>query len=394
MDFRDTPDQAAWRQEVRTFLENERPKVDGEAAMMEMMQRGRAGGSSWMKEWREKLAKKGWVAPAWPKEYGGAGLSVMEQFIMNEEFAEARAMNVGGMGTSMIGPTIIIHGNDEQKKEHLGAILRGEVQWCQGYSEPGSGSDLASLQTRAVRDGDDFVINGQKIWTSGAHNADWMFMLARTDPDAPKHRGITYFLMDMKSPGVTVRPLINMANGHAFNEVFFEDVRVPARNVLGEINRGWYIGTTTLDFERSSIGNAVGQRQTLEYYMRFWKENQGKALTGSASAKAKDEFADRWIEAATAKMLSYRVITIQAEGRVPNHEASIAKLFNTELSQRIARTAMKMIGTNALLIGQDAPMRGRASGSYLQTVSSTIAGGTSEVQRNIVATRGLGLPRA
>ena len=394
MDFRDTPEQATWRNEVRTFLETEKPKVDGEAAMMEMMQRGRAGGATWMKEWREKLAKKGWVAPAWPKEYGGADLSVMEQFIMNEEFAEARAMNVGGMGTSMIGPTIIIHGNDDQKKEHLGAILRGEVQWCQGYSEPGSGSDLASLQTRAVRDGDDFVINGQKIWTSGAHNADWMFMLARTDPDAPKHRGITYFLMDMKSPGVTVRPLINLANGHAFNEVFFEDVRVPATNVLGEINRGWYIGTTTLDFERSSIGNAVGQRQTLEYYMRFWKENQGKSVTGSASAKAKDEFADRWIEAATAKMLSYRVITIQAEGRVPNHEASIAKLFNTELSQRIARTAMKMVGTSAMLTGQDAPMRGRASGSYLQTVSSTIAGGTSEVQRNIVATRGLGLPRA
>ncbi|MCC6960769.1 MAG: acyl-CoA dehydrogenase, partial [Dehalococcoidia bacterium] len=214
------------------------------------------------------------------------------------------------------------------------------------------------------------------------------------DPDAPKHRGITYFLMDMKSPGVTVRPLINLAGGHMFNEVFFEDVRVPARNVLGEINRGWYIGTTTLDFERSSIGNAVGQRQSLEYYVKFWKENQGKAATGSASAKAKDEFTDRWIEASVAKMLSYVVITIQGQGRVPNHEASIAKLFNTELSQRIARTAMKMTGTNGLLLGRDAPMRGRAPQSYMQTVSSTIAGGTSEVQRNIVATRGLGLPRA
>jgi alkylation response protein AidB-like acyl-CoA dehydrogenase len=390
LDFKDTPEQAAWRKEVSTFLAAEKPKSDPDATPQEMMQRGR----EMMKEWRGKLAAKGWVAPAWPKEYGGAGLSVMEQFIMNEEFAEARAMNVGGMGTSMIGPTIIIHGNDDQKKEHLGAILRGEVQWCQGYSEPGSGSDLASLQTRAVRDGDDFVINGQKIWTSGAHNADWMFMLARTDPDAPKHRGITYFLMDMKSPGVTVRPLINLADGHMFNEVFFEDVRVPARNVLGEINRGWYIGTTTLDFERSSIGNAVGQRQTLEYYMKFWKENQGKAVTGSASVKAKDEFTDRWIEASVAKMLSYVVITIQKNGRVPNHEASIAKLFNTELSQRIARTAMKMTGTNGLLLGREAPMRGRAPQSYMQTVSSTIAGGTSEVQRNIVATRGLGLPRA
>ncbi|MBK9344798.1 MAG: acyl-CoA dehydrogenase family protein [Dehalococcoidia bacterium] len=390
MDFNDNASQAEWRKEVATFLAAEKPKSDPDATPQEMMERGR----SMMKEWRGKLSAKGWVAPAWPKEYGGAGLGVMEQFIMNEEFAEARAMNVGGMGTSMIGPTIIIHGNDEQKQEHLGAILRGEVQWCQGYSEPGSGSDLASLQTRAVRDGDDFVINGQKIWTSGAHNADWMFMLARTDPDAPKHRGITYFLMDMKSPGVTVRPLINLAGGHMFNEVFFEDVRVPARNVLGEINRGWYIGTTTLDFERSSIGNAVGQRQTLEYYMKFWKENQGTAATGSASTKAKDEFADRWIEAAVAKMLSYVVITIQSNGRVPNHEASIAKLFNTELSQRIARTAMKMTGTNGLLLGGKAPMRGRAPQSYMQTLSSTIAGGTSEVQRNIVATRGLGLPRA
>ena len=390
MDFKDTPAEAAWRNEVSTFLATEKPKSDPDASPQEMMERMRSIG----REWREKLAAKGWVAPAWPKEYGGAGLGVMEQFIMNEEFAEARAMNVGGMGTSMIGPTIIIHGNDDQKKEHLGAILRGEVQWCQGYSEPGSGSDLASLQTRAVRDGDDFVINGQKIWTSGAHNADWMFMLARTDPDAPKHRGITYFLMDMKSPGVTVRPLVNLANNHMFNEVFFEDVRVPARNVLGEINRGWYIGTTTLDFERSSIGNAVGQRQTLEYYMKFWKENQGKAVTASASSKAKDEFTDRWIEASVAKMLSYVVITIQKDGRVPNHEASIAKLFNTELSQRIARTAMKMTGTNGLLLGREAPMRGRAPQSYMQTVSSTIAGGTSEVQRNIVATRGLGLPRA
>jgi alkylation response protein AidB-like acyl-CoA dehydrogenase len=220
--------------------------------------------------------------------------------------------------------------------------------------------------------------------------ADWMFMLARTDPDAPKHRGITYFLLDMKSPGVTVRPLINMGNMHNFNEVFFEDVRVPARNVLGEVDRGWYIGTTTLDFERSSIGNSVGQRQVLEYYLRYIKQN-----AVGVSGTVKGEIADRWIEAMTAKNLSYRVITIQAEGRVPNHEASIAKMFNTELSQRIARTAMKVLGTAGLLTdAKQAPMKGRVAASYLATVSSTIAGGTSEIQRNIVATRGLGLPRA
>ncbi|MEX2081255.1 MAG: acyl-CoA dehydrogenase family protein [Dehalococcoidia bacterium] len=387
MDFNDSPEQAEWRTEVRTFLKTDMPSSmrDGALEPQEMMRRGR----ELFRDWRTKLSAKGWVAPAWPKEYGGAGLGVMDQFIMNEEFAEARAMGAGGMGTSMIGPTLIIHGNEDQKKEHLGAILRGEVQWCQGYSEPGSGSDLASLQTRAIRDGDDFVINGQKIWTSGAHMADWMFMLARTDPDAPKHRGITYFLLDMKAPGVTVRPLINLANGHAFNEVFFEDVRVPIRNVVGEIDRGWYIGTTTLDFERSSIGNAVGQRQTLEYYLRHLKQ------AGPAKEGVRNEFTDRWIEAAAAKLMSYRVISIQAEGRVPNHEASIAKLFNTELSQRIARTAMKMLGTAGQLLDRDvAPLRGRAAASYMQTVASTIAGGTSEIQRNIVATRGLGLPRA
>jgi alkylation response protein AidB-like acyl-CoA dehydrogenase len=395
LDFRDNEAQEQWRNEVREFLKDNRPAAGGGDADAPMaFQRGEGNWRERMRGWREKLSQKGWIAPAWPKEYGGAGLGVMEQFIMNEEFAEARVMNVGGMGTSMIGPTLIIHGNEEQKKEHLGAILRGEVQWCQGYSEPGSGSDLASLQTRAVRDGDDWVINGQKIWTSGAHMADWMFMLARTDPDAPKHRGITYFLLDMKSPGVTVRPLINLANGHAFNEVFFEDVRVPNRNVLGEVNRGWYLGTTTLDFERSSIGNAVGQRQSLEYYFRYMRDHRDDG-TVSKSPYVRSEFADRWIEAATAKMLSYRVVTIQAEGRVPNHEASIAKLFNTELSQRIARTAMKMVGTHGLLNDpKTSPMHGRAPQSYMQTVSSTIAGGTSEVQRNIVATRGLGLPRA
>ncbi|HET7737768.1 MAG TPA: acyl-CoA dehydrogenase family protein, partial [Tepidiformaceae bacterium] len=265
MDFRDSPQEATFRDNVRTFLHAEAPRRDNEVLPPPERQRR---DSEARKEWAAKLSQRGWVAPAWPKEYGGAGLGVMEQFILNEEFAEARVQNVGGMGVAMIGPTLIAHGTEAQKNEHLPRILRGEIQWCQGYSEPGAGSDLAALQTRAVRDGDDWVINGQKIWTSGAHESDWIYMLARSDPDAPKHRGITYFMVDMKTPGITVRPLINMGNLHSFNEVFFEDVRVPAANIIGEVNRGWYAGTTTLDFERSSIGNAIGQRQTLEYYLR------------------------------------------------------------------------------------------------------------------------------
>ena len=232
------------------------------------------------------------------------------------------------------------------------AILSGATHWCQGFSEPGSGSDLASLQTRAVRDGDDFVINGQKIWTTGAHLANWMFMLARTDPEAPKHRGISYFLVDMKSPGVEVRPLINMANQEMFNEVFFEDVRVPAKNVVGELNRGWYVGTTTLDFERSSIGSAVGLKHTLNELVKFARANatSGVSRTGNL-ASVKAELADRYIETLVARMMSYRVVTMQAKGLIPNHEASMTKLFASELSQRIARTGIKVLGLYGQLYG-------------------------------------------
>jgi alkylation response protein AidB-like acyl-CoA dehydrogenase len=315
---------------------------------------------------------------------------------MNEEFAEARAPQVGGMGVSMIGPTLIIHGTEEQKKEHLGRIISGEVAFCQGFSEPESGSDLASLKTRAVRDGDDYVINGQKIWTSGAQFAHWMFMLARTDPDAPKHKGISYFVLDMKTPGVEVRPLVDMGGSAAFNEVFFDNVRVPAKNLVGEENRGWYIGTTTLDFERSSIGSAVGLRLMVDGMIAFAKEHEkdGQSTLGHQSTM-RYELTDRLVEASVAKMLSYRVVTMQNRGLVPNYEASMTKLYASELSQRNARTAMKVAGLyGQLMAGSEyAPGRGRYGAMYVQTLGSTIAGGTSEIQRNIIATRGLGLPR-
>jgi alkylation response protein AidB-like acyl-CoA dehydrogenase len=392
MDFRDNTQEAAFRQEVRSFIKND---VQADEQASELAERGMYRGAfERLKGLRQKLASKGWIAPAWPKEYGGAGLTVMQQFIMNEEFAENRIPPVGGMGVSMVGPTLIAHGNDDQKKEHLGRILSGEVQWCQGFSEPGSGSDLASLQTKAVRDGDDFVINGQKIWTSGAQYAHWMFMMARTDPDAPKHKGISYFLVDMKSPGVTVRPLTNLANQNMFNEVFFEDVRVPAKNLVGELNRGWYIGTTTLDFERSSIGSAVGIRLQLDQLVKYAKQHEqdGTSRTGYMTS-LKTELADRYVEANVARLRSYRVVTMQAKGMIPNHEASMTKLFASELNQRIARTGVKVLGMYGQLFGDEAPLRGRYESSYLTSLSSTIAGGTSEIQRNIIATRGLGLPR-
>jgi alkylation response protein AidB-like acyl-CoA dehydrogenase len=391
MDFKDNVGEAAFRKEVRDFINHEVRSDE----QMEDMERGMYRGAfERLRGLREKLATRGWIAPAWPKEYGGAGMTVMQQFILNEEFAENSVPPVGGMGVSMIGPTLIAHGTDEQKKEHLGRILNGEVQWCQGFSEPGSGSDLASLQTRAVRDGDDFVINGQKIWTSGAQFAHWMFMLARTDPDAPKHKGISYFLVDMKSPGITVRPLTNLANQNMFNEVFFDNVRVPAKNLVGELNRGWYVGTTTLDFERSSIGNAVGLQKQIAALIRYAKEHADDGTSRLRQLPGmKLELSDRWLEAGVARLMSYRVITMQAKGMIPNHEASMAKLFVSELNQRIARTGIKLVGLHGQLWGEGAPMRGRYEGTYMTSLASTIAGGTSEIQRNIIAQRGLGLPR-
>ncbi|HXK32415.1 MAG TPA: acyl-CoA dehydrogenase family protein [Dehalococcoidia bacterium] len=402
MDFNDTPEEAAWRKEVRDFLEKEYPPElrglgggrrggndEGEGLFRDRSKEGDP-----IKRWRSALASRGWVAPAWPKEYGGAGLDIKRQFIMNEEFAEFGAINVGGFGVMMLGPTLIVHGTEEQKKEHLPGILSGEVQWCQGWSEPNAGSDVASVQTRAVRDGDDYVINGQKIWTTGAQYADMMYMLARTDPDAPKHRGISYFLLNMKDPGVTVRPLTTMAGGATFNEVFFENVRVPARNRVGEENRGWYIGTTTLDFERSSIGSSVGIRKQLEGLIRFAHENPQLA-PGAKKREVQLAFADRWIEANVARLMSYRVISMQNSGLVPNHEASMCKLFTSELGQRIAALGVKIAGPYAMVTG-GAPQyagAGRFGVGYVAAVASTIAGGTSEIQRNIMAQRGLGLPR-
>jgi alkylation response protein AidB-like acyl-CoA dehydrogenase len=389
VDFRDAPADAAFRREVREFVARELPaelRQPDEAVL------GVGTGEDPRDMlWLKKLATRGWVAPAWPKEYGGAGLSVMQQFVYNEELARARAPRPNFLAIGLIGPTIIVHGNDEQKREHLSGILSGEVYWCQGFSEPASGSDLASLQTKAVQDGDDFVINGQKIWTSGAHRADRMMLLARTDPDAPKHKGISCFVLDMRAPGVSVRPLTNMSETHSFNEVFFDNDRVPKKDLIGELNRGWYVATTTLDFERSGIINAVSLKLLLEEIVEatrpYWRARE--ALV------ARHELAERAIETQIAILFSYRIASMQASGLIPNQEASITKLYSSELAQRIARTASRLAGLHGQL-GPDsphAPLAGRIERMYRTQVGSTLAGGTSEIQRTIIAQRGLGLPR-
>jgi alkylation response protein AidB-like acyl-CoA dehydrogenase len=301
------------------------------------------------------------------------------------------------MGISLAGPTIIVHGTDEQKAEHLPKILAGETRWCQGFSEPGAGSDLASLQTRAVKDGDDYVINGSKIWTSGAQFANWMFMMARTDPDAPKHRGITYFLLDFTTPGITLKPLVQMTGAAGFNQVFFDNVRVPAKNVVGEVNRGWYVGTTTLDYERSGVGAAITARKSVERLAKFARDTKDEHHnTLLSNPKTRLEIADRMVECNVLEMLVYRILHMQNVGMIPNYEASMGKLYRSELNQRIAATGMKLIGLYGLSYDNQSPyspMRAQYSRSYLGSVSGTIAAGTSEIQRNIISQRGLGLPR-
>ena len=410
MDWNDSPEQAAFRAQVKELIDNGLPDGYGNGRGDWVSDRKSDDGDvrDRAQTWQDALAEKGWIAPHWPKEYGGAGLTPLEQFIFKQEMTEAGAPAVGGQGVSQLGPTIIVHGSDEQKAEHLPKILSGEVNWQQGYSEPGSGSDLASLQTRAIRDGDDFVVNGQKIWTSGAQCADWLYVLTRTDPEAPKHRGISFLLMKMDTPGISIRPLIDMAGFHTFNETFFEDVRVPATNVVGDLNRGWYVGATLLDFERSNITGAITSRKTIRRLIDYVHSEEGRERSRlHESVALRHAVADRFVETEVQFNFSFRIISMQAGGQIPNYEASTSKLFNSELTQKLARTGTQVLGMYAQFWGSDdsvrntyddpenpyAPMKGHFTRSYVRSVPSTIAAGTSEIQRNIIATRGLGLPR-
>ena len=302
-------------------------------------------------------------------------------------------MPAGGSGVSWVGPALLLYGSEEQKQKHITGIVRGESQWCTLYSEPGAGSDLASLTTRAVRDGDDYVINGQKIWTGGAHNADWGWMATRTDPDAPKHKGISMFLVDMKTPGITVRPLVNLAGAHNFNEVFFEDVRIPATNRVGEENKGWYYIAVALDFERSGIMWYSGGRREMEDI--FAVAAQRPELIAS-NPGIRYELADRMVEINVGTYLAFRITSMQTRGVVANYEASVSRLFGGQLKQRIARTGLAMLGLYGMLErgnGDRVPANGAFANQYLDSASATISAGTAEIQRNVIATRGLGLPR-
>ncbi|MEX2375244.1 MAG: acyl-CoA dehydrogenase family protein, partial [Dehalococcoidia bacterium] len=347
--------------------------------------------------WAEVLAERGWVAPHWPQEYGGAGLSILEQFIFAEEMAEARVPMVGGIGVALVGPTLIAFGSEEQKREHLPRILSGEVIWSQGFSEPEAGSDLANVQMRAVREDDAYVLNGQKVWTSGAQHADWMCAIVRTDPDAdPKHRGISFLVFDTRTEGISIRPIVDMTDQEPFNEMFFEDVRVPVSQRVGEENRGWYVAMAMLDFERSGVGGAVGYRKALEDLIEYVGAHEDDGTVRSDwKTSTRLEIADRAIEIEILHSFARRTADIQAQGEIPNYEASVNKLFGSEVHQALARTGTKTLGLyGGIWNRSQAPMEAFFQRDYVGSTSHTIFSGSSEIQRNVIATRGLGLPRS
>jgi alkylation response protein AidB-like acyl-CoA dehydrogenase len=393
MDFNFGPEDEAFRKEFRAWLEKNRPErplseVDalGDDDDEDTWQRNLA--------WYRKLASGGWTGIDWPKEYGGRGASILQTIVYNQELARARApLPYVGSGLGLIGPTLMHWGTEEQKRRYLPKILSGDEIWCQGYSEPNAGSDLASLQTRAVEDGDYFVVNGQKIWTSSAQHADWIFLLVRTDPEAPKHKGISYLLVDMKTPGITVRPLVQMTGARGFNEVFFEDVRVPKTNLVGEKNQGWQVAITTLMYERRGAGGGSGGQ--IRQLVKLAKSVKRNGRPAWEDKEVRQRIVQLMTEAEALKYTGYRQLTRRLKGLPPGPEGSMMKLCGSELNLRIQMFATELLGPYAQL-EYKAPFavdHGKWLFRMLAARGMTIAAGTNQVQHNIIGERVLGLPK-
>ncbi|HLI78849.1 MAG TPA: acyl-CoA dehydrogenase [Candidatus Binataceae bacterium] len=395
MDFNFSPEDEAFRAEFRAWLDVNAPKSDAPSSdfMFE------AGRNEWQRRvaWYKKLAAGGWTCINWPKEYGGRGASILQTIVYNQELARVGApVPAIGFGPGLLGPTLMHWGTEEQKKRYIPKIISGEEVWCQGYSEPGSGSDLASLQTRAVEDGDYFVVNGQKVWTSLAQFADYIFLLVRTDPEAPKHKGISYLLVDMHSPGVTVRPLVQMTGAKGFNEVFFEDVRVPKKNLVGEKNQGWQVAITTLMFERS--GGGGGDRSNtaiIEELVDLARAVRRDGKPAWERADVRQKIAEFACEAHALKYTGLRQLTRRLKGLPPGPEGSMMKLCSSELNIRIALYAMELLGPYSQFEYQSdySVDHGKWSFRMLAARGGTIAAGSNQIQHNIIGERVLGLPK-
>jgi alkylation response protein AidB-like acyl-CoA dehydrogenase len=349
--------------------------------------------------WQKQLFDGGWIGIGWPKAYGGRGASLMQEAMYNEEMARARApVPANVIGLNMAGPTILAVGTAEQKARYLPRILSAEELWCQGFSEPNAGSDVASLQTRAVRDGDHFVVNGQKVWTSYGYLADFCILLVRTDFEVPKHKGLSYLIVDMKSPGVSAKPLVQMTGEAEFAELFFDNVRVPVENLVGQLNQGWMVALTTLMHERGTLSFSiiVTFEQRLQALIELSRSSTLNGKPALENMHVRQRLARLYTDVKTFKLNTMRQVSALGQGHLPGPEGSLLKLQWSELNQRLVELAFELQGPFSSLAPDsvDAPFEGRWQYEYLRARGNTIEAGTSEVQRNIVADRVLGLPRS
>ena len=394
MDFTWTPEQDAYRMDVRRWLEENRPQSLGKADDLE------AGGDDaiWdrLKAWHKKLYHAGWAGLTWPKEYGGRGATFIEQVIFQQELGRLNLpMGCNVLGVIMTGPALMQWGTDEQKKRYLNPILAGDEIWCEGMSEPGAGSDLASIQCRAELKGDEFIVNGQKVWTTIAHRSHFVQLFVRTDPDLPKHKGMSALLVDMKSPGVSVRPLKQITGDSEFNEIFFEDVRVPKENLLGPLNMGWQVLVATLMHERFGIGETLGgTEQALHALVQVAKAVDVNGRPAIEDNDIRQQIAQFAIETTAKKYNGLRSLSKRLKGQQPGPEASISKLLSTDLGQRMTKFITRLLGEYALL-ERHTPLapEGDWMRRILYSESLTIAGGTSPVQKNMIGERILLLPK-
>jgi alkylation response protein AidB-like acyl-CoA dehydrogenase len=398
MDFRFTPEQERFRAQLRAWLERNKAEVFGHESDP-LAEREEDSDTRWqrMLEWHRRLYEAGYVALHWPKEWGGAGAGLVEQAIYQDEVLRLGLPLYGAnqLAIDRIGPTLMFFGTEEQKQRYLPKMLTGEEIWCQGYSEPGAGSDLAGLQTRAVIDGDEFVINGQKVWTSLAHRAHMQVLLVRTDPSAPKHRGISYLLVDMRTPGITIRPLVQITGESDFNEVFYDNVRVPRKNLVGELNQGWQVSIATLMYERVSGGTRHPVERTISELIDLSRKVEFQGVPAAHHPYVRQRLAQFATEALCLRLSRYRSLTSQLNGRMPGPESSFCKLHATELNLRVAMFADELLGPYAPLARGScgAIDNGRWSYRALRARGLTIAAGSSEIQRNIIGERVLRLPK-